>query len=78
MIYYTKYAGQKFDVLRAHKFSLTKEDVEKVLKVPEVTKKFDDQLWLAQGEYSDEYNLRVIFEPEGEMQKVITFYPVKK
>ena len=78
MIYFTKYAEKKFDVLRDHKFSLTKEDVENVLKIPDFVKKFDDKLWIAHGEYSDEHNLRIIFEKENSEKKVITFYPVKK
>lgn len=78
MIYFTKYAEKKFEVLREHKFSLTKEDIENVFKMPDFTRKFDDKLWITQGSYSDEYNLRAIFEPEDGAQKIITFYPVKK
>ena len=78
MIYYTKYAKEKFSVLQEHKFSLTKEDIESVLRMSESVRKFDKKLWLAEGRYSDEYNLRVIFEKDSSAKKVITFYPVKK
>ena len=71
-IYYTKYAQEKFDVLREHKFSLTKEEVERILNSPSVVNRFDKKLLVAEGEYSDEYNVKVIFKREGGMQKIIT------
>lgn len=78
MIYYTKYAEEKFNVLREHKFSLTKEDIDKIITAPEKIKRFDKKLLQADGRYSDEYNVRVIFKRENNTKKIITFYPVRK
>ena len=71
MIYYTKYAEQKFDILNKHKVFFTREQVEDAIKLPEkITKK---------GNYLAARNdgLKVVYYKQAGVIKVITFYPVK-
>ena len=71
MIYYTKYAENKFDILNKHKIYFTKEQIEETIKLPnKISKK---------GKYasSQKDGIKVIFKKESEVIRVITFFPVK-
>lgn len=71
MIYFTKYAEQKFDILNKHKVYFTKEQIEDVIKLPEkATKKYG---YLA----ARKDGVKVVYKKEGDVIRVITFYPVK-
>jgi len=71
MLYFTKYAEQKFDILNKYKIFFTKEQVEDAVKIPDklVKKK---TYWTAQKE-----NVAVVYKKEGDIIKIITFYPIK-
>jgi len=71
MLYFTKYAENKFDVLNRHKVFLTREQVEDAIACPDKTGK-KGKLLTAQKE-----NLKVIYKKEAEVIKIITFFPVK-
>lgn len=71
MLYFTKYANDKFDILNKHKVYLRKEQVEAVVTAPEKVVKKDGYFW-AQKE-----GVKAVYQKEGEMIKIITFYPVK-
>ncbi|MBI2459875.1 MAG: hypothetical protein HYV53_05035 [Parcubacteria group bacterium] len=71
MIYFTKYAENKFDILNKHKIFFTREQVEDAIACPEKTGK-KSGLMAAQKE-----NLKVIYKKDGEIIKIITFYPIK-
>lgn len=71
MLYFTKYAETKFDILNKHKVFFTREQVEDAVGTPDKTGK-KGKLLTAQKE-----GLKVIYKKEGEMIKIITFYPVK-
>jgi len=71
MIYFTSYAENKFDILNKHKVFLRKEEVENALKLPEKI--------IKRGKFFINYKdgIGVVSQKEGEIIKVITFYPVK-
>ncbi len=71
MIYYSKYAEQKFEILNQHKVFIRKEEIEECLKLPDKISK--------KGEYqaARKGGLKVVFRKQGQNNKVITFFPVK-
>lgn len=71
MIYFTKYAEEKFDILNKHRVFITKEQVEDALKTPDATSK--------EGNYfsNTKDNVRVLYKKEDSILKIFTFYPVK-
>jgi len=71
MIYFTKYANDKFDILNKHKVYFIKEQIEDVVSTPETVNK--------KGKYffASKDGIRVVYKIEGEVVKIITFYPVK-
>ncbi|MCK4554139.1 hypothetical protein KAU19_04205 [Candidatus Parcubacteria bacterium] len=71
MIYFTKYAENKFDILNKHKVYFTKEQIEDTLKLPDKTGKKGKYLTALKDE------IKVIYQKEDGMIKVITFYPIK-
>ncbi len=72
MIYFTKHAEEKFDILRKHQIYFTKETVEEAVKSPEKEEK--------KGKYifAQKEGCRVVYKKDKEMIKVFTFYPMKK
>jgi len=70
MIYFTKYAEKKFDILNKHKIFFTREHIEDTVKLPEKIKK-KGKNYIATKE-----GTAVICRKEGEMTKIITFYPI--
>ena len=71
MVYFTKYAENKFDLLNKYQVFFTREQVEDAVKLPEkVTKK---------GAYlaARREGVKVVYKKEGEVIKIISFYPVK-
>jgi len=71
MIYFTKYAEKKFDILNKYKVYFTREQVEDTVKKPDKVKKKGNYL-AARKE-----NCKVVYKKEAGVIKVITFYPVK-
>lgn len=71
MIYFTKYANKKFDILNKHKVFITKEEIEEVAKLPDKSTKKGKYLFIQKG------GIKVVLKKEDGMNKVITFYPVK-
>ena len=71
MIYFTKYAEQKFDILNKHKIYFTKEQIEDVIKLPDKISKKNKYLT------SQKDKIKVIYKKEEEIIKIITFYPIK-
>ncbi len=71
MIYFTKYAEQKFDILNKYKVYFTREQIEDTIKLPDKVNK--KGIYLA----ARKEEVKVVYEKEGGNIKVITFYPVK-
>ncbi|MBU0647106.1 hypothetical protein KKC67_00390 [Patescibacteria group bacterium] len=71
MFYFTKYAEQKFDILNRHKVFFTKEQIENTVNIPDKIGK-KGQLLTTQQE-----NIKVVYKKDGEIIKIITFYPIR-
>lgn len=71
MIHFTKYANDKFDILNAHQVYFRKEEIEEIIAAPEKTSR--------RGKYyaARKDGIKVIYQKEGEVIKIITFFPVK-
>ena len=71
MIYFTKYAEKKFDILNKYKVFFRREQIEEtVLRPDKVNKK---GTYLAARKDS----IKVVYKKQAGTIKVITFYPVK-
>lgn len=71
MLYFTKYAENKFDLLNKHKVFFTRERIEDTVYCPDKTAKKNGLLT------AEKEGVKVIYKKEGEILKVITFYPIK-
>ncbi|MFH1326114.1 MAG: hypothetical protein ABIH48_01445 [Candidatus Falkowbacteria bacterium] len=71
MLYFTKYASKKFEILNQHKVFITKEQVEDAINLPAKSSK--------KGKYllAEKEGIKVILKKENNINKVITFYPTK-
>lgn len=69
-VYFTRYAEQKFGILNKHRVSLTKQDIENVIREPNKVDK--------KGKYlaAKKENTKVVYQKEEDALKIITFYPV--
>ena len=71
MIYFTKYAEQKFDILNKYKVYLRREQIEDTVKLPDKINKKGNYLAARKDE------VKVVYQKEDGIIKIITFYPVK-
>jgi len=71
MLYFTKYAENKFDILNKHKVYFTREQVEDAVGAPDKVGKKGKLLTAEKDE------IKVIYKKEDEIFKIITFFPVK-
>lgn len=71
MIFYTKYAEDKFDILNRHKVYFTYSDVEEAIKNPAQAGRFGNYL------FAQKNNIKTVYKKEGGVIKIITFYPIK-
>ncbi|OGF25172.1 hypothetical protein A2303_02395 [Candidatus Falkowbacteria bacterium RIFOXYB2_FULL_47_14] len=71
MIHFTKYAEEKFDLLNKYKVYFTREQVEDAVKLPEKTGKKNGYLTARKD------GIKVIYKREGNVIKIITFFPIK-
>ena len=71
MLYFTKYAEEKFLILNRHKVFFTREQIEDVVGAPDVVSK--------NGEFvgCEKDGIKVILRKENGVDKIITFFPVK-
>ena len=71
MIQFSNYSEQKFEILNKHKVFFTREQIEDTVATPDkITKK---------GSYlaARKDNVKVVYKKQGDIIKVVTFYPVK-
>ena len=78
MIYFTKHAQDKFDILEKHKFYISKEQVAETVTNPEKIDNFHSPLIIAQSKFDKTHVLRVVYKPEDDLIKIITFYPGRR
>jgi len=71
MTHFTSYAEQKFEILNKHKVYFTREQIEECLRLPDRSAK--------KGKYmtAEKDGVKVIFKKEGEVKRIITFFPTK-
>lgn len=75
MIYFTKHALEKFEILERHNFTVLKKQILKIITNPEKIDNSRLPLLIVQGKFDKTHVLRVVYKKEGEIIKVITFYP---
>lgn len=69
----------KFPALAKHNFHLTKNDITRVINNPDhIDKVSDYPKIIASKEFDEKHILRVVYKLEGDIIKVITFYPAAK
>ena len=78
MIIFTKHAENKFEILRRHKFRVSKIQIIKTIESPDLIDKSHSPLLIAQKEIDKERVLRVAYKKEYGTIKIITFYPGRK
>lgn len=71
MIYFTKYSNEKFDILNKHKVYFRKEEIEEILSSPDKSGRHGKYLSARKD------GIKVIYQKEAGVIKVITFFPVK-
>lgn len=72
MLYFTKYAEEKFLILNKYKVFFTREQIEDTVNTPNKTEKNG-------AHFSCEKDgIKVILKKENNISKVITFFPVKQ
>lgn len=75
---FTRHAEYKFEVLRAHGFPVTSEQVVDALMRPDRVIPQSEGRMIAQKRLTEKYVLRVIYRTEGDDVVVITFYPGRR
>lgn len=78
MIHFTKHANEKLRILKKHKFKITKNQVIKTVKNPELIDHSRHPLIIAQRKISTTHVLRVVYKKENTDKIIITFYPGRK
>lgn len=71
MLYFTKYAEQKFEILNKHKVFFTREQIEGVVNSPKKINK-NKKYFFAESD-----GVKVVYLKDEELIKIITFYPTK-
>ena len=79
-IIYTKHAAiDKFNMLKKHKFKVSKSFIQKVIKDPDhEDRESDKPKIIASKEIDQKHVLRVVYKHQGDIITVITFYPAEK
>jgi len=75
MILFTKHAEDKFEVLKRHKFTVSRAKVLETVENPDSIDYSRDLILIAQRKISKKHVLRVVYKKEGSFIKIITFYP---
>lgn len=78
MIIFTKHAENKFEILKKHKFSISKKQIIQTLDYPDLINESRSPLLIAQRRIDKDYVLRVVYKQVLGVKKVITFYPGRR
>lgn len=78
MIYYTKYAEKKFDILNKHGVFFTKEQIKDTIKLPDKTGIISTTSNKKEFHSCEKDGIKVIFKKESGIIIVVTFYPTKE
>jgi len=71
MLYFTKYAEEKFDILNRHKVFFTREQIEDAVAIPDKIEKKDNYF------FAKKEGIGVVYRKERKIIKIVTFYPIK-
>jgi len=74
VIHFTKHAREKFDILKEHKFKISREQVIETINNPELIDRSHFSLLIAQKQINTNYVLRVVYKKENSNKIIITFY----
>ncbi|GFO95934.1 hypothetical protein ig2599ANME_0116 [groundwater metagenome] len=77
-IIFTDHAKVKFKILKRHGFEVSEKKVRDIIKNPETKSKGRKDRFIVQGSVDDTHVIRVIFENENNIIKIITFYPARR
>lgn len=75
MIFFTAYAKKKFSVLERHGILFALKEVVFVAESPDAIDDTKKPLVFARKKLDDGRTVCVVYKKEGELQKIITFYP---
>jgi len=75
VIHFTKHAREKFDILKEHKFQISREQVIQTINNPELIDRSRYPLLIAQKQINTNYVLRIVYKKENSNKIIITFYP---
>jgi len=76
MIFFTAYAYKKFSVLERHAVMLQRDEVMEVVMSSDAVSEEKAPLLFARKKLHDGRNVCVVYKMEGELRKIITFYPL--
>ena len=77
-VVFTRHAQLKFEILAAHGFKLTKREIEDIVNMPQRLIKTRKGRLIAQSELNDTHVIRVVYQEEESIIKIITFYPARR
>lgn len=76
MIFFTAYANKKFEVLASHEVVVSREEITGVVGLADSVDDAKKPLIFARKKIADGRAFCVVYKREGDVQKVITFYPI--
>ena len=77
-IIFTDHAKIKFKILKQHGFEINEKQVRNIVEKPESKTKGRKDRFIVQGPVDENHIIRVIIEIEGNILKIITFYPARR
>ena len=75
MIYFTQHAKEKFEILKHHKFEVSKELVIETVSNPDLIDPSYTPLLITQKRINASHVLRVVYKEKNNVKIIITFYP---
>ena len=78
VIYFTKYAKDKFGILAGHGCVIERARVEEAVKAPDAADESKAPLFTARKDFDEKRLLKVVYKKEAGAVKIITFYPTFK
>ena len=78
IIYFTKYAEDKFGILASHGCVIERARVEEAVKAPDAVDESKAPLFTARKDFDEKRLLKVVYKKEAGAAKIITFYPAIK
>ena len=73
VIYFTKYAKDKFGILTDHGCVVELARVEDAVKMPDLVDESKPPLFMAQKDFDEKRLLKVVYKKEAGAAKIITF-----